>query len=266
MGAAFGFVMMVTAMITALSVREPRREDTEPRRGFFKTYLGVFGNRPYVLIMLTYALHITALTVVSGIAIYYFKYVHHSEALTTAAMVTLLVSAMLFIPVSVLVSKKLGKKATYSIGMVVFAGSLIAIFFLGHLYPPGFSIALMLIAGVGMGFTYAMPYAIVPDAIEYDYLRTGKRMEGAFYGIWTFAFKIGQALALGITGGVLSLTGYVPDVEQTASALLGIRLLLGPISAAIFLLALASLYFYPINEKRYNEILLQIEQRTRKDA
>ena len=55
----------------------------------------------------------------------------------------------------------------------------------------------------GMGFTYAMPYAMVPDAIEYDYLETGERTEGAFYGIWTFCFKIGQALALG--------TGSAPD-------------------------------------------------------
>ena len=96
---------------------------------------------------------------------------------------------------------------------------------------------------------------MVPDAIEYDYLRTGKRNEGAFYGIWTFTLKIGQAVALGITGLVLSVTGYIPDVEQTASALFGIRLLLGPVSAAIFLLAVLMLYFYPINEARYNEII-----------
>ena len=104
------------------------------------------------------------------------------------------------------------------------------------------------------------PYAIVPDAVEYDYLLTGRRTQGAFYGIWTFGIKIGQALALGITGIVLSCTGYLPDVIQTDSALLGIRLLFGPIPAFFFILAMITLYFYPINEKRYHEILTQIKR------
>ena len=255
MATTFGFIMMATAMTTAVTVKEPARPAACPGQGFFKTYLSVFGNRPYVLILLTYALHVTALTVVSGVAIYYFKYVHHNEALTTAAMLTLLVTAMVFIPVSVIASRKIGKKAAYGFGMLTFAAGIMAVFFLGHLRPPSFSIALMAVAGIGMGFTYALPYAMVPDAIEYDYLRTGKRTEGAFYGIWTFGFKIGQAVALGITGAVLSFCGYVPDAAQSASALFGIRLLLGPIAAVIFLFALAALYFYPINEARYNVIL-----------
>ena len=258
MGAVFGFVMMATAMVTVFTVKEPDRPPAPSGQGFFQTYLSVFGNRPYVLILLTYALHVTALTVVSGVAIYYFKYVHGNEALTTAAMLTLLATAMVFIPVSVAASRRIGKKAAYAFGMLVFAAAIMVVFFLGHLRPPTFSIAMMAAAGIGMGFTYALPYAMVPDAVEYDYLRTGIRREGAFYGIWTFGFKIGQAVALGITGAVLSLSGYVPEVAQSPSALFGIRLLLGPVSAIIFLLALAALYFYPINEERYHEILAGI--------
>ena len=269
MGVIFGFIMMATAMITAFTVREPERSVPVHRQGFWKTYSSVFGNRPYLLILLTYALHVTALTVVSGIAIYYFKYVHGNEAMTTAAMLVLLLTAMVFIPVSVAASRRFGKKAAYGFGLFVFAAAIMVLFFFGHLRPPSFSIALMAVAGLGMGFTYALPYAMVPDAVEFDYLRTGKRTEGAFYGIWTFGFKIGQAMALGITGGVLSLSGYIPDMAQTPAALLGIRLLLGPISAAIFLLALAALYFYPINEARYQEILegiCRMEEETRQNA
>ena len=82
----------------------------------------------------------------------------------------------------------------------------------------------------------------------------------AYWEIWTFCFKIGQALALGITGLVLSLSGYVAGAAQADSALFGIRLLLGPIPAAIFGLALFTLWRYPINEARYNEILAKIRQ------
>jgi len=134
------------------------------------------------------------------------------------------------------------------------------IFFFGHLYPPSFSLGVMVLSGIGMGFTYAMPYAIVPDAVEYDYLRTGERKEGAFYGIWTFGIKIGQAIAMGITGLVLTLGQYIPETTQSVDSMLSIRLLVGPIPAFIFIAGAVVLAFYPIDEKRYNQICEEIEE------
>lgn len=259
MGAIFGFAMLVTALVTFFTVREPQNAE-KPTQGFFQTYLKVFKSRPFVFILLTYALHVTALTVVSGIAIYYFKYIHNDEPKTTVAMLILLATAMLFIPISVLLSKRIGKKLVYGIGMLVFTVAILILFINGHTQPVTFSFAMMFLAGTGMGFTYAMPYAMVPDAIEHDYLQTGERTEGAFYGIWTFCFKIGQAAALGITGLVLSQCGYVAGAAQTESALFGIRLLLGPIPASVFCLAMLMLWFYPINEARYNEIMTRIRE------
>jgi len=266
MGLCFGFLMMITAIITVVMVREPDASKNRAKAGFFATYLRVFRNRPYVLILLTYALHVAAITIVAGIIIYYFKYVHHNENATTPAMLILMLTAMLFIPVSVLSAKKIGKKKAYILGMAILSVSVMALFFLGHVQGLHFSLAIMFPAGVGMGFLYAMPYAIVADAVEYDYLLTGERSEGAFYGIWTFGIKIGQAVALGITGGVLSLVNYVPNAAQTGSSLLGIRLLLGPISASIFLLSILALWFYPISEERYNDILQQIAEMEKTQA
>ncbi len=261
MGTLFGAVMLVTAMMTVFSVREPEKKRDEVKGAFFKTYLKVFRNKPYVLILLTYTLHITALTIVMGVAIYYFKYIHNAEAQTTIAMLILLITAMLFIPVSVMLSKKLGKKVVYALGLGVFALTIMMLFAMGHRYSINFSMILMVFMGVGLGFTYVMPWAIVPDAVEYDYLLTGERTEGSFYGIWTFGIKIGQAVALAISGIVLSLSGYVPDVAQAETAKLGIRLLLGPIAAVIYVMGIIVLALYPINEKRYNEILLQIKEK-----
>ncbi len=258
MGIIFGAVMLITALITFFSVREPETEREPLTKGFFETYRKVFRNRPYLLILGAYALHVTGLTIVMSVAAYYFKYIHNNEQMTTTAMLVLLVTAFVFIPVSVILSKKFGKKIVYGTGMLIFAANVMVMFFLGHLYPVSFSIALMFTSGLGLGFTYVMPWAMVPDAVEYDYLLSGERTEGAFYGIWTFGIKIGQAIALAITGAVLSLAGYVPDAVQTTGSQLGIRLLVGPITAVIFVAGVVVLYLYPINEKRYNEILAQI--------
>lgn len=262
LGAVFGIVMMVTALITFFSVREPEKHGIKPTKGFFETYIKVFKNKPYLFILFTYALHITGLTIVTGVAVYYFKYIHNAENDVTIAMLILLVTAMLFIPVSVVVGKKFGKKIVYALGMGVFAIAISIIGTIGYMMPINFSFAMMFVAGIGLGFTYVMPYAIVPDAIEYDYLLTGERTEGSFYGIWTFMLKIGQALALVITGMVLQLTNYkeniIPQPEPMAN--FGILILLGSIPAIIFLMAIWTLSHYPITEERYKGILSEIEK------
>jgi GPH family glycoside/pentoside/hexuronide:cation symporter len=156
-------------------------------------------------------------------------------------------------------SKKTGKKLVYGTGFVIMAVGLMVLFLMGHTMGVTFNLIMMAFMGIGMGFLYAMPYAIVADSIEYDYLRTGEHREGAFFGIWTWGLKIGQALAAFIMGVTLEAMGYVANaMPQTASSQLGIRLFLGPIAAAFFILAAVVLYFYPITEKRYKEILAQI--------
>ena len=255
MGTVFGGVMLVSALVTVFTVKEPAGARPANTMGFVKTYTQVFKNRPYKLILLTYILQILALTIVSAIAIYYFKYVLAAEGMTTVGMVILIVAAMLFIPVSVFMSKKFGKKLSYATGFIVMALSLMVLFFFGHILGMTFTLIMMFFIGMGMGFTYAMPYSIVSDAIEYDYLCTGERREGAFLGVWTWGLKIGQALAIFVMGMVLEFMGYVANLmPQAPSALLGIRLFLGPISAAIFIIAAVVLSFYPITEQKYNEI------------
>jgi glycoside/pentoside/hexuronide:cation symporter, GPH family len=267
LGAIFGGIMMVTALITVFTTKEPVELKPARSMGFIKTYLEVFKNRPYLLILSTYILHIIAITIVSQVAAYYFDYVLAARNVMnpkdeiTKAMLILIGTAFLFIPVSVFLSKKLGKKFVYGAGFVIMSAGLVALFMFGDKKPVSFTMIMMLIMGSGLGLLYVPPFTIVADAIEYGYLQTGERREGSYFGIWTWAFKLGQALAALSMGWILQLMGYVKGVlPQTPSAELGIRLLLGPISAAVFILAALVLYFYPITEKRYSEIQEQIKE------
>ena len=263
LGALFGFLMLATAMVTVFTVKEPRAGEgaEETGQGLIHTYAQVFKNRPYVIILTVYTLHVTALTMVSGMAIYYFKYIHGDESRTTLAMLILLGTAMALIPPSVYLAGKWGKKTVYALGLVLFALGGVVLYLFGHQYGPGFSYAVMALAGIGMGLTHAMPYSMVPDTVEYDYLNTGVRREGAYYGIWTFGIKLGQAVALGVTGLVLSWTGYQADAVQSQAAAHGIRFLMGPLPGLIFLFAAGLLLVYPITRARYEEILSRIQAR-----
>ncbi len=261
MGITFGSLILISALITIFTVREPAKLKPVNTMGFVKTYTEVFKNKPYLLILLAYIFQILAVTVAMAIAIYYFKYILGNESATTWAMLILITTSMLFIPVSVAVSKKVGKKLAYGAGFVIMAVMLMIIFIFGQSQGVIFTLIMMFFTGMGLGFLYALPYAIVADSIEYDYLCTGERREGAFFGIWAWGLKIGQALAIFLMGITLETMGYVPNViPQSASSQLGITLFLGPISAGLFIIAAVFLYFYPITEKRYKEILAGIAE------
>jgi GPH family glycoside/pentoside/hexuronide:cation symporter len=260
MGLCFGGIMLLSTMITAVSVPEPKTPASASTASIPATFHKVVKNIPYLIILATYVLHVVAITIVSASAIYYFKYILAAEDMTTPSLIILILTAMLVIPLSVLIARRIGKTPVYAGGMLIIAVGLMVLFGFGHLRPIGFTMGMVFVMGIGLGFTYAMPYAIVPDTIEYDYLHTGERREGAYYGLWTWGFKLGQALAAQIMGWVLSIMGYVANaMPQTETAALGIRLFLGPIPAALFVLAAVMLIFYPITEERYQAILGQIE-------
>jgi GPH family glycoside/pentoside/hexuronide:cation symporter len=254
-GLILGGLVAVTSLLAFFGTREKKREKPElPTEGFFKTYLTVFTNKPFVILITTYMLHLMALTLLQGIIIYYTKYIYNNEGIATPAMALLLVVAMVFIPVSVLVSKKIGKKATYQICFIILSIATVIIFFLGHILGIRFFFAVMVFAGIGVGFNYVAPFAMVPDTIAYDALRTGSRKEGAYYGMWTFFSKIGSSLAALVSGLILSASGYIADAVQSGPALFAIRLIIGPVPAAIFIGAAILVQFYPLDEKTCKEM------------
>jgi len=256
-GAIFGAIMLVTAVITGLSVREPPVVAAKSERDFVKTYLQVFRNGPFRIILFGYALYLIGLTFLQSAITYYFTYIYGNEGLQTLAMAILLFVAMAAIPVSVVVSKKIGKKLTWQICFFILATSCLALFFLGHILGPTFFLIMMVYSGIGVGFGYVAPYAMLPDTIEVEAVRSGKRNEGAFYGLYLLISKIGQALALLLTGLVLSLGQYIPNVAQGDSAKLAIRFLVGPLPAVVILGALVLVQFYPLDEKTYEKVLAE---------
>ena len=69
--------------------------------------------------------------------------------------------------------------------------------------------------------------ALGADVIDYDELDSGKRREGAFAACATYIMKVGLAIGLGLSGVVLSSTGFDAKLGKTQSpeALQSIRIL-----------------------------------------
>jgi GPH family glycoside/pentoside/hexuronide:cation symporter len=265
LGIAFGAAMAITALVTVFSVRETTSHIARPKAGFaniVKDYLSTFTNKPFLLILLPWTLNITGVTVLSTMLQYYFTNVLNQPDKVTLAMLLLLVVAIAFIPIWTAISKRIGKKWSYIIGMLGVAAGVLLIFLVGPTASIGTLYALVAFCGIGFSTGYALPWSIIPDAIDYDFLKTGENREGLYYGIWTFSSKLGQAISALIIGALLSLTRYDGTIAlQNPDAQLVIRLLFGPIAAVFYVASAVVLAFYPITAQKHAEIRSQIAER-----
>jgi GPH family glycoside/pentoside/hexuronide:cation symporter len=107
-----------------------------------------------------------------------------------------------------------------------------------------------------------LPWAIIPDAIEWDEYQTGERHEGMFYSLITLMGKVANSLAVPLSLLLLEFTGYVSNAaEQPASALLGIKIVIGPIPAALLFTGIIFAIFYPLSREKYTQVVSELEKR-----
>jgi len=98
---------------------------------------------------------------------------------------------------------------------------------------------LFLFCGVGQGILYVLYTPLLGEIIDLDEQQTGRRREGAYWGMHGVAFKAGQAASVAVSNLCMSLFGN--SVENPRGILL-----VGPISGAIALLGLFVVWTYPI--------------------
>lgn len=261
MACLYGSVFIVLSAVVFLSVRERPSAIASPDGGSaLRLYVAAGKNRPFLLAALTYILHTLAVVIMSSTMVYYFKYYIRQENHLGPIFLTLLGVAVMGIPLWVMISRKIGKKLAYNVGMLIFAGAMVAIFFLSADQLP-MLYTLTALAGLGFSTFFVLPWAIVPDTIEYHEFVTGQRNEGIFYGIWSFGPKLGSAAASLCVGLALAHCGYIPNAAlQPARALFGIRVVLSIVPAAIIVLGVVVMSFYPLSPARYEQIVSALKQ------
>ena len=239
---------------------------TEEAIPFLEQIRIAFANGPYRYVIGLYLSSWLALQIVSAVLIYYLTYYLRTPDMLKWTLLAIQGSSFIFLFVWSMLSRRLNKGLVYIIGATIWLFVQIALYFVrpdqAHLVIP-----LGIIAGGGVAVAYLIPWAMMPDVIELDELKTHRRREGIFYGFMVLLQKASIAIGNFAIGYALSVTGYigateaVPNPVQPESALQTIRMFMGPIPAAILLGSLALAYFYPITRSRHARILRLLEQR-----
>ncbi|MDX2166712.1 MAG: MFS transporter [Deltaproteobacteria bacterium] len=209
--------------VTPLAIREPAGE----RRGGQSLRSGlrdVFTNRPARILVLVWFIEALGAGAVGTMGPYVAEYLMRRPDIVGTLPAAYVLSGVVSIPVWVRLARRFGGRDTWLAAMLLAAAA-----FGGMMVVQEGDLTLLFvllsISGCAMGCGNVLAASLMADIIDLDEQRTGERKEGVYSAAMLFALKFGSSLATAVTGIVLGIAGFVPNVEQSAASLFGMRLL-----------------------------------------
>lgn len=259
MGAVFGVIAIAAILTTALNVREHPSGQVKPSQlppiGAIRQ---TFKNRHFIRLIMAFFISSFSFALMTSLLAYFLTYQLNMEGQVPIVLLVMLATIGIFLFPWKMVADRINKGPAYALGLFIACLAVISTFFLPY-GPTSMIYVVAFFAGLGFSAQWVFPWSMLPDVIEYDQLETGERREGIYYGVWALLTKLTDALGIATSGWALNLFGYIPNVEQTVHARLGIRLFFGPIPALAILLSLPLLIWYPITKASHAQLCAKLE-------
>ena len=210
----------LSTLLAVVRLREPAEHQGRGGRNPWRAFADVWRNPHARLLFLVFGIENFGTAILSVMIAYVMKYVFDLEQYTTAFMLLYFIPAILFVPVWIRLSRRFGKRNLW-----IFSMSMLTIAFGGLAFVRAGDVwlvcALGVIAGVGGGCGAVVGPSIQADVIDFDERATGERKEGTYFAVWAFVRKSAFGVATMLTGLLLGLIGYEPNVEQSEATKLG---------------------------------------------
>jgi sugar (glycoside-pentoside-hexuronide) transporter len=256
---AFGILPYV---ISFFGTRERPEFQQKASLPFFASIRETMKNRAYVIAMIVFLLSWVCVDVIGAVFIYFIIYwMGLSENDVSILLGIIFVTAVLVLPFWVFISKRVGKKAAYVIGMSFWAVVMSLAFFLRPGIGNWVLYLFCFLAGFGVSTAHVLPWSMIIDCVDIDEYRTGARREGMYTGFTLFTQKLTSSVALLLVGTFLGWAGYVANAIQKESALIAIRVLLGPVPAVLLILSIICVLVYPVTKADHEKIRAQLDRR-----
>lgn len=242
-------------LITERVIVEPTGEKGPSVGDMLKS---AFKNRALISIIVASVVMLLAQLSMQNMAAYIYPDYYNNATAQSASTVMMLVGMIAAAIFAKPLAKKFGK-AEVSVVSNLFATVVMIVLFIIRPDNVWVYCGLQMLCWLGLGVFSMVSWALITDVIDYSELKNGIREDGTVYAMYSFARKLGQALAAGLSGWLLELIGYdskaaAAGLVQSESVLTGIFNLSTLIPAVGFgLLALVLWFWYPLHKKQVNE-------------
>ena len=276
MGMTIALITLIVALIAVVIIPKDRKQatqdDDEQKINVWTLALESLANTNFrAMIVMIFLLEIAFQVSISiGFHVSTFTYNLTGPQIGIIG-ITVLLFSILSQPLWVQLSRRFEKKTALIwgmfLGIIGFSGIPMAFVFLewfplNHPQTVSIMIVFSMISGIGNGAFMSLPFSMVADVIDQGEIKTGKRQEGLYFGLYTFSYKAGISISVLIGGITLELIGF--DSKLTAQSVeTAYNLAMVP---AWLLLALSPMVYwsaskYQLDRESHNEIISTLEQR-----
>lgn len=259
------FFLSVLMIVTFASTKERVQPPKEQQTNLGRDLKDLIRNRPWIVLLVIGMLFNVYNSMKQGIVVIYFSHYLHNQLLAASYMVGLMLASIAGAMITSPLGKRLGKRNLF-IYALIFSGVVNALL---ALCSPGNITAIFIIGVISESGAAVFPtlfFAMLGDAADYSEYKNGRRATGLVYSAGSFATKFGGGIAGAIIGLVLSAFHYNgQDEVAIQGAIPGIIMLMSWIPTIITLIAAGLMTLYPLNQKKMNEITLELNSRRAKE-
>ena len=249
--AVIAFVCMI---IPAFVIKEKDYDNSPPStENAFKSLGKTFKNKHFRVFVVSDVIYWIGITIFNTGFIFYVENLLELDNYMVLFIFMTLVTFVCY-PVVNILSRKFGKKKLLIVGFALFGFAFLVSAFAGKItFIPNvvYGFIICVLVGVPLSVLGVIPQAIVADIAESDCIETGENRDAMFYAARTFAFKLGQSVAMIIFTSLAVVGQYTElgadGVEVIRNNGTGYRISL-VIALILCLIAMVVIIFY--NEKR----------------
>ncbi len=257
-------VMVAFQMITLFGVKERKGYFKEEERTTLRDMFSVlFKNDQLMWVAISMSLFMIGYCTTTSFGIHFFKYAYGDENMYSMFALVLGISQLTALGVFTWFRKRMSRRKLYS-GATILVILGYTLFFFAPMNMAYIGVAGVMIF-VGEAFIQMITLMSLADSIEYGQWKLGKRNESITFSVQPFINKLGAAIANGVLGLTLIVSGInaaqtPKDVTAGGITVMKLSMLILPL-IAIVAGYIVYMKKFAIDEKRYASILADLKER-----
>ena len=266
-GVILGLLAMIPPLIVFRITRERPSDELPPSIPIKTALVATLSNRPFRWVMGLYLLSWTTASILAAVLIYFANYYLRVPEQANYFVLIAEGAAILFIPFWVWVARRLDKRRAFILGAASWIVVLLAI---AALQADQVMLAYLLAAlsGSGIATAYVLPWAMVPDVIEYRPVADRRAPRRLLLRVRLLLPEAGDRRGAvddgpGVRDQRATSRRRQPSAlpVQPPAAVLAIRLFAGPVPAFLLVLAILCAWKYPITRASHQAMVEELAAR-----
>jgi GPH family glycoside/pentoside/hexuronide:cation symporter len=221
LGLAAALLTAALCATCAWYMREPRHAPPITQASAFRAFVAVLRNPQARRLLVVLFFEAAGFATMTTSMVYASEYLFMRQGASSLLLGSALIAALASVPLWLGLAHRFSRRRLWLASLAGRAAVFGAIFFL----PPLF----------GAGNIFGP--AVQADMIDAEARRSGERKEGTFFATWSLVERSGQGVAIALSGLVLALSDFAPNVTQEPSGLLGLRVLFAGLPCGFYIVA-----------------------------